>query len=410
VNPGNWARVIHTRHHSPGMGAKGLLPLVGLVASVFIFNMSEFMPVGLLTEIAEDMSVTESQSGLIVSFYAWAVALLSLPLMLLFKNVQHRRLMLLMVGIFTLFQALSAIAPSYWFLVGARIGVAVAHSVFWAIVTPMAVECVEPGRGRTALAAVAAGSSMSLILGLPLGRIIGLALGWRMTFATIAAMGLITLIVLAAVLPRIENPGTLTLRRVPEMLKSRLLLGTYALVALYVTGNYMGFSYIEPFLSQVSGMSEGMITLTMTVYGLAGFIGGFLFARYYEKGWKAFMLLALLLVSGALLLMLPLSEIWVAVIVLFVMWGIGATLFCTIFQNEIIRNTVNDGVTVAVALFSGIFNAGIAMGSMFGGMVIDDIGIGYIGLIGGSIILLGLVEMVLVVIPCVSRARKLSGQ
>ena len=184
------------------MRIKPWLPLIGLVLSVFIFNMSEFTPVGLLTNIATDLEVSESKAGMIISFYAWVVAIISLPMMLLFVKTEYKRTMLLMVALFSFFQFISGIASSYEMLMIGRIGVAVAHSVFWAIVTPMAIKSVDIGYQRLAISAIAAGTSIAMIFGIPLGRIIGLALGWRMAFMTIAIIGVFTFMMLLIVLPR----------------------------------------------------------------------------------------------------------------------------------------------------------------------------------------------------------------
>ena len=112
------------------MSVRQWLPLIGLVLCVFVFNMSEFMPIGLLTSIADDFGVSESQAGYLISVYAWAVALLSLPMMLLLRRMQYRPMLLLFVGMFAFFQVMSGVATDYWMLLISRLGVAVAHAVF----------------------------------------------------------------------------------------------------------------------------------------------------------------------------------------------------------------------------------------------------------------------------------------
>ena len=197
------------------------LPLIAIVICVFIVNMSEFMPIGLLTDIANDFDISESKAGLLISFYAWAVAILSLPIMLLLRKMEYRRMFLMTIAIFAFFQILSGISSSYGMLMASRIGVAVAHSIFWSIATPLAVRVVPPELQKLALSAVATGTSVAMIAGLPLGRVIGLALGWRMTFIVIAVVSIVALVLLVFVFPRMENPGTFTLKRLPVMLSNR---------------------------------------------------------------------------------------------------------------------------------------------------------------------------------------------
>lgn len=145
------------------------------------------MPIGLLTSIASDFQITEAQAGVMISAYSWAVTILSLPLMLLACKVEYRKLLLMTLGMFCLGQALSAFSSQYALLTASRICVACAHSVFWSIAAPMAVQLVEKEHRSTALSMVATGTSIAMILGLPLGRVIGLYIGWRMTFLTIGS-------------------------------------------------------------------------------------------------------------------------------------------------------------------------------------------------------------------------------
>lgn len=361
-------------------------PLIGLVTAVFLFNMSEFMPIGILTGIAEDLDISESTAGSIISIYAWAVAILSLPMMLLFRKMEYRKLMLLMVAIFASFQALSGLSNDYLMLVVSRLGVAFSHSVFWSIVTPMAVMSVNPGHRRTAIGAIAVGTSMAMILGLPLGRTVGLLLGWRMSFILIAVMAVCVLVLLFIVLPKMENPGTFTLSRLPDVVFDRRLLSIYVFVAIFVTGHFIGYSYIEPFLKDVGGMSEGIVTIALTLFGAAGIVGGIIFARWYDNRRTLFILSAIL---GACLSMLAIAfvpDLVLPIMVLCFIWGLCITLFNTASQNEVIRCSAMDSVTIAVSLMSGIYNVGIAMGSLLGGMIIDHISIDQVLVYGAVVI------------------------
>ncbi len=386
------------------MRIKPWLPLIGLVLSVFIFNMSEFTPVGLLTNIATDLEVSESKAGMIISFYAWVVAIISLPMMLLFVKTEYKRTMLLMVALFSFFQFISGIASSYEMLMIGRIGVAVAHSVFWAIVTPMAIKSVDIGYQRLAISAIAAGTSIAMIFGIPLGRIIGLALGWRMAFMTIAIIGVFTFMMLLIVLPRMENPRTFTLKRLPDILTNKVLIGIYILTIVFVTGYYMGYSYIEPFLGQVAGMSDSMITLALTVIGVAGIMAGFLFARFYDAYRSTFMILSVGGSAACMFLIYSLTDMGPTILLVCLIWGLCTTTFVMTFQNETIRSSVSDGVMVATGLESGLFNLGIALGSMFGGMVLDDMGVEKVPLVGASIVFVSLLLLIAIVLPMI-RAR-----
>ena len=353
------------------MAFRQWLPLIGLTVSVFIFNMSEFMPVGLLTSIADDFGTSESQTGLIISFYAWAVAICSLPLMLLLRKVDYRPMLLMAVLTFTVFQFLSGISTSYWMLMASRIGVALAHSVFWSIAAPLAVSVVEFRYHRFALSVMAVGTSVAMILGLPLGRVIGLAMGWRMSFFVIAAVSVLTLILLTAVFPQVRNPGTFTVKRMPDIYRNRVLVGVYVMIVVFVTGHFTCYSYIEPFLLDAAGLSDGSVTVALTVFGLAGIVGSMIFSKMYDRT-RFRIVPAVLLFSGLSMMMFGLAlGNFVLLMALCALWGMCYTLFCVISQNETLRAAPVDAAPVAMSLQSGIFNAGIASGSIVGGIVID---------------------------------------
>lgn len=161
------------------------LPLIGLTCAAFVFNTSEFIPIALLTDIAFDFHTTEAHAGMLISVYAWMVMLLSLPLMILVSKINLRKLMLWVVVCFVLFQVLSSLSSTYSMLMFSRIGVACTHSIFWSIVSPLAVSLVPQNHRPLALSMIVTGTSVAMILGMPLGRIIGLHVGWRMTFLSI---------------------------------------------------------------------------------------------------------------------------------------------------------------------------------------------------------------------------------
>ena len=165
-----------TQTRQDGISLKQWLPLIGLACCAFVFNTSEFMPIGLLTDIAASFSLTESQAGIMVSVYAWGVMLLSLPLMVFASRFEFKRMLLGVLAVFSLGQFLSAVAPTYPILVCARLVVACAHAVFCR--SPLScLAPVDARHGALAISMIATGSSIAQIFGLPIGRAIGLARG-----------------------------------------------------------------------------------------------------------------------------------------------------------------------------------------------------------------------------------------
>lgn len=345
------------------------LPLLGLAAATFVFNTSEFIPVGLLTDIAATFHMTEAAASSLISIYAWMVALLSLPLMLLFARANYRTLLLAVIALFIAGHVAACLAPTFALLLAARISVAFAHSLFWALLTPIAVRIAPGGKTGPAVGLVMSGTAIAMIAGIPIGRAIGLYASWRVTFAYIAAAATMVLILLAAALPSVAAGEGFTLREVPRLLRSRKLIALYATTLVVITGNYTVYSYIEPYLLSVAHFAPDTITATLSVFGFAGLMGSYTFARAYDRNPRR---VGLATVGGltAVLLLLPAASMWhTTMIALCIAWGITFTMFDLLTTADVIAAS-RPADAVAIALYSGIFNAGIACGTMVGAAVL----------------------------------------
>ena len=387
---------------------QSLLPIVGLTFATFIFNTSEFIPIGLLTDIAADFSMTEAQAGMLISVYAWVVMVLSLPLMILTSKMEMRRLMLLLVGSFSLFQVMSFLSSGYWMLMASRIGVALSHCVFWAIVSPLAAKIVPPEHRDKALGLIVTGSSIAMILGMPIGRTIGLLIGWRMTFLCIGAFAFLTFLFLFAFLPKVPSDGAFPVRRLPELLGNRALDGLFLFTLLYAGSYYTAYSYIEPFMKQVAGMSDGAVTAALMIFGAAGLFGSYLFSHYYAGNRRRFLILILSGLTLCLTLFYPLSFCPPLLVALCILWGISGTAYNVSMQSEVINLTARtpEATSVAMAIFSGIFNMGIGFGSYAGGLVCTHLSIRYIGFAGAAVTFVALLYWTFRLSSLFSRSRQ----
>ena len=239
---------------------KAWFPVFALTLSAFIFNTSLFVPIGLLTDIASDFHISAAKAGWMTSWYAWVIAVLSLPLMLAAGRMDCRKLLLWALGGFVACSALSALSPDYSVLLAARMGVACSHCIFWGLAAALAVKVAPEGGRETALGLITTGTSIAMIIGLPLGRAVGLYMTWRMTFASIAAIGLLVALFLGMVFPKLPNVRPMTLHRLPVLFRNKTLMGIYVFTLLTTTAHYTGYSYVEPFLVQVARLDENMWT------------------------------------------------------------------------------------------------------------------------------------------------------
>lgn len=372
------------------MSLKNWIKLIGLTLAAFVFNTSEFIPIALLSDIQTDFGITEAKAGMLISVYAWMVMILSLPLMLMASKVELRRLMLWLVGLFAGFQTVSFLSTGYYMLMASRIGVACTHAIFWSIVSVIAVRIVPQKYSSVALSTVVTGSSLAMILGLPIGRIIGLQIGWRMTFLSIGIFAILTFLYLLFTLPKLPAKDKFSIKELPALLKNRILINMYLFTLMVATSFFISYSYIEPFLGQVAQMSNQWITYTLIIYGVAGFLGSVSFSLFYTKNRFRFMNWVLAGCAAALLLLLPASACIPLTICLCIVWGITQTAYNVSMQSEIISVSPAGATAVSMSIFSGIFNLGIGSGALIGGYVCDHISISYIGLFAGGLCLASL--------------------
>ena len=393
------------RRNTPALTPRELLPLLGITVSAFIFNTSEFMPVGLLTDIGATFGTDEGTTGLIVSVYAWAVMILSVPLMMLASRIPFKPLIVLVLGVFCAGQLLSAIAATYGMLVVARLVVACAHSVFWAIAAPIAARLVDPQHGALAVSVVVAGSALAMVVGLPLGRVIGLLLGWRQTFACVGAVSFAVLLYLLFVFPRLEGAAAFKLNQLPSIFKNKVLVGVFVVTALYPMGYYTCYSYIEPFLLQIGGMGEDAVTVVLVVFGIAGLLGSAVCTRFYSAKSSFFPCAVIAGVAFSLAVLRPSVAALPLLIAVCVLWGVSGSGYNIVYQAKIIEVADESEQTVAMAMFSGIFNLGIGTGSFIGGSVCTYLGLQYVGFFGCAIAMVALAYCVFVLVPRMRRRR-----
>jgi DHA1 family inner membrane transport protein len=356
-----------------------VVALGALSLSTFAYVTTETLPIGLLPLIARDLHSTTSAIGLLVTAYGLVVVVASIPLTRLTQRIDRRWLLCGLLAVFVVATVASALAPDYRMLLVARTVTALSQALFWAVVTPAAAALVRPAARPRALSILYAGSSLGALAGVPAGTWLGQQTSWRVAFLAISAVGVVLLALLALLLPS-SPPGERDVDHGSAPDRGRYwAIVTYT--ALTVTGAFTAFTYINPFLTEVSGFGEGTVGPLLFVRGLAGLIGVFVVGHLVGRnGWLT--MTALISVQAV-----ALTGQWafgghrIAAVV-----AIGGAGFALAAMSAGLGSRVLEVAPgrseIASAGVSTAFNVGITAGAFVGSLLLPAYGVRSIPLAG----------------------------
>jgi MFS transporter, DHA1 family, inner membrane transport protein len=356
------------------------LAVVALTLGTFSFVTTETLPIGLLPQIAADLDVSLSAVGLLVSGYALVVAVMSVPLTMLFRRVPRRYVL---GGLFVVFAAatvLSATAATYWMLLLARVTIALTHSVFWSVVAATAVGLHPPQRRGRVLASLYSGSSLGAVLGTPAGTWLGQQAGWRAAFwamSVIAVLTLTAIVVLLPTAPPEQNPVAAGAH--PDLRRYVVLIVATGLI---VTGVFTMQTYIAPFLTEVTGFPIEAVSLLLLVSGSASLAGAMVSGWLVARRPRVVVVGPVVLLALALLALYAFGTMRPAAVALLTLTGFGIASMATGIQNQVFEVAPGNS-DVAAAGSSAAFNVGIGSGALIGGLLLPGVGIRSTALVGG---------------------------
>jgi predicted MFS family arabinose efflux permease len=375
------------------------LGLVVLAALIFTSVTSEFLPTGLLPDIAGDLGVTESQVGLLITVFAGTVVLSSVPLSVLTRHHSRKALVIAVLLAFAVANVLAAVAPSYGVLVVARVLGGLAHGLFWAVVGAYAGHLVPPRQLGRAVAITSAGGTAAFVLGVPLGSAIGHAVGWRLAFVVIAAVILVFTVLAVRFLPPVDHRVSLATGEIHIPLgRDRTLpsvILTWAIVVAVALGHNTFYTYIAPFLIGPVGIPEGGVAGALFLYGGAGAVGLILSGVFGDRWPRAWLIGSVALVGSSVLIAGVAASNQFAALAALTVLGFAFGAVPALMQARMLRAASPRLRDLGSAGFTTSFNLSIAAGALLGGVVLDRAGVGALPfveavLIAGGIVLIAI--------------------
>ena len=354
--------------------------LLVISGGTFAAVSSEFLPTGLLVDMARDLTVSESTVGLLVTAFAATVVVFTVPVTHLTRMLSRKWLMVAALGTFALANGAVALSPSYGWVLAARIVGGVAHGIFWSVTGPYATRMVPRAQLSRALAIVNGGGTLAFVLGVPFTTALGHALGWRLAFAAMGGIVAVFLLLVVLFLPPVEHRVTLATGEIPLPLRRdptvRRVLIVCLVTLLIITGHNTLYTYIAPWVIGVGGVAPDAVSALLLAFGVAGAVGLLLagaFGDRFPRGTISVMFAGVIASVVALALLGPGNPVAVA-LGLFA-WSASFGGIPALIQGRIqhtasprLRDTASAWTTIS-------FNIAIGVGALLGGRVLDTLGL-----------------------------------
>jgi MFS transporter, DHA1 family, inner membrane transport protein len=344
--------------------------LYALAAGAFGIGTTEFVIMGLLMQVAADLKVSIATAGLLISGYALGVFVGAPVLTVATSRLPRKRVLLGLMAIFTLGNLACAIAPNYTVLLLARMITALAHGTFFGVGAVVATSLVAQDRKASAISIMFTGLTIATLLGVPAGAWLGLHFGWRSTFWAVAAIGVVAMIVIAALVPASHDNGKgIAVRDELRAIGNPAVLIGLLMTVLGFAGVFTVFTYIQPMLTQVTGFSESAVSPILLIFGVGLIAGNLLGGKLADRKLMPALLLTLAVLIGVLLLMTFALHSKVLVVLFVGLLGVAA--FATVPPLQLwVLHKANDAQSLASSLNIGAFNLGNALGAWLGGVVV----------------------------------------
>ncbi|ABK49819.1 major facilitator superfamily MFS_1 [Shewanella sp. ANA-3] len=371
------------------------LALLALTLSAFAIGTTEFVIVGLIPTMAQDLQVSLPSAGLLVSLYALGVAVGAPVLTALTGHWNRKHVLLAVMTLFVSGNVLAWQAPSYETLIAARVITGLAHGVFFSIGSTIATGLVPKEKAASAIAIMFTGLTVALVTGVPLGTYIGQSFGWQSTFLAVALLGLIALIGSAFLVPNnLKQTRAASLLTQAKVLTEPRLLLVFAITAIGYGGTFVAFTFLAPILQQISGFDASAIGAIMLVYGVSVAIGNIWGGKMADNMGPIKALTYIFTGLAAVLFIFHFTALNpITAVLTILVWGafaFGNVPGLQVYVVKLAETYAPTAVDVASGLNIAAFNIGIALGAWGGGLIVEQMGLMQTPLIGSLVVIAAL--------------------
>ena len=362
--------------------------LVALTGATFLAVTTEMLPVGLLPAIGHDVRVSYSVAGLLVTVYAFMVAMLAVPLTLSTARFSRKGLLQATLVAYTVSNLVVAVAPGFGVLAAGRAFGGIAHALFFSVSIGYASRLVTPAFTGRALALVTAGAAAGFVLGVPLSTSLGTALGWRAAFGVLAGVCALMVVVVAVLLPAVPGGGTGHLGEGVGARRARLAVVSATNAVVYL-GQFTVYTFVSVILL-ATGLPAAGVGPVLLGIGAVGLLGTWFAAATLDRRPRAAVLTLLGAVTAGLVGVGIAFPALAGVLTAAALWGAGFGGVASVFQTAAIRTR---GATPEVigALVNSTANIGIGGGAAVGAAVLAGAGLGWLPFAGAALVVAGLV-------------------
>lgn len=352
----------------------------------FLVGTSEFIIAGILDMIAEDTGVSVAAAGQLITVFSIAYAFGTPILMAMTARVERRKLMLAALGMFVIGNLITVMAPGFLPLMGSRVIMALSTGLFVVVALTVAAKLAPQGKQGSAIATLVMGFSTSLIIGVPLGRVIASAYDWKVIFAGISILALFAMYAIVRTIPRSDGEEPVPLRDQLKLMKNPKIAIALTVTFFWIFGYSIVYTYISPFLLTITGMSERAVSIGLFAFGVASLIGSKLGGYGTDKwGVPRTLVGGMLLHSIVLFLLATFSHSAAFVFPLLMLWAFSAWSSGPTQQYYLITLSP-EASGIMLSLNTSVLQLAMAAGAGIGGVVVNDISLSSVSWLGASLV------------------------